>query len=84
MAANTKPCGTCKYMWALQKGLRGGKVAPLKRGHCLKRTIFPKNRPGKIVYPPGAIIKDTPNNVIQPFLVRADQIIPHCTYHAEK
>lgn len=84
MAANNQTCGTCKYMWPLQKGMRGGKVMSLTRGHCLKRSIFPKNRPGKHVYPPGAILKDTPNNVIQPYLVRADQVVEHCTYYTEK
>lgn len=82
--ANTKTCGTCKYMWPLQKGKRGGSTVTLARGQCLKRTIFPKNRPGNYVYPPGAIIKDTPNNVIESYIVRADQIVPHCTDYTEK
>lgn len=82
--ANKKTCGTCKFMWPLQKGKRGGGTVSLSRGHCLKRSVFPKNRPGKHVYPPGAIIKDTPNNVTIPFLVRQDQVVDHCTLHQEK
>lgn len=84
MAANKKPCGTCKFMWPLQKGKRGGGTIPLTRGHCLKRSVFPANRPGKHVYPPGAIIKDTPNNVVIPYLVRKDQVVEHCTMHQER
>lgn len=82
--ANKNPCGQCKYMWPLQKGQRGGQTRTLTRGYCLKRTIFPKNRPGKHVHPPGAIVKDTPNAVIKPYIVRKDQVIQHCTWFAEK
>jgi len=71
-------------MWPLKKGKRGGGTVDLSRGHCLKKTIFPKDRPGDLVYPPGAIIKDTKNDMIIPFLVRNDQIVPHCTDHQEK
>jgi len=84
MPANKKPCGTCKFMWPLQKGMRGGKTSSLTRGHCLKRSVFPKNRPGNHVYPPGAIVKDTPNNTIQPYIVRTDEVVEHCTTHEER
>jgi len=84
MATNTKTCGTCKFMWPLQKGKRGGDTVSLSRGHCLKRSIFPANRPGKHVYPPGAIVKDTPNAVIVPFIVREDQVVEYCTSYKEK
>jgi len=84
MATNNKSCGSCKFMWPLQKGMRGGKTASLTRGHCLKRSVFPKNRPGNHVYPPGAILKDTKNNVTIPFLVRSDQVVEYCSYYEEK
>jgi len=82
--ANKNPCGECKFMWPLQKGKRGGMVQKLARGYCLKRTIFPKNRPGKHVYPPGAIIKDTEHDRLKPYIVRKDQIVQHCTFFTNK
>ena len=82
--ANKKPCGTCRFMWPLKKGKRGGGTITLTRGLCLKRTIFPKNRPGNHVYPPGAIIKDIPNNVAKTHVVRKEQVVTHCTLHQEK
>ena len=75
---NTRTCGTCKKMWRLRKGKRGGGTIDLKRGHCLVRTVYPKDRPGDFVYPPGARIEKTPNDMIVPFLVREDMIVPHC------
>jgi len=82
--SNIKTCGTCKHMWCLKKGKRGGGTVDLSRGHCLKYTVFPKNRPGDYVLPPGAVVRDTPNDMIIPYLVRDNQIVPHCTHHEEK
>lgn len=76
---NTEKCGNCVHFWPLQKALPKGGTKKLTRGHCLKRSVFPKNKPGKPVYPPGAIIKDLPFNRGQPHIVHKDDTVPTCT-----
>ncbi|RLI88007.1 MAG: hypothetical protein DRP01_00205 [Archaeoglobales archaeon] len=79
-----KTCETCGHFWPLVKGLRGGKVKQLKQAYCLALTVFPSNRVGKHVYPPGAKIKDTPNAMIQAKIVRTDQIVPNCAHRKDQ
>lgn len=75
---NRIPCGQCEKYWAIQKGLRGGATTPLTRGHCLARSLYPKNKPGNPVYPPGAKVVELPNNVAKLVVVHENQIVTTC------
>jgi len=73
-----KACGKCARFWPLEKGIKGGKVIKLTRAYCLAKTIFPANRVGKHVYPPGAKVEPTPQARVIPTIVHKDQVVPNC------
>ena len=76
--ANQLLCGKCEKFWAIQKGTRDGGFIPQSRGHCLARSVYPKNKPGNPVFPPGAKVEDLPNNVSKVFVVHQSQLEPSC------
>lgn len=76
--ANSLPCGECEHFWAIQKGVRGGTTTPQSRGHCLIHSVYPKNKPGNPVFPPGAKLKDIPGNVAKVKVVHKDNIELSC------
>jgi hypothetical protein len=45
----------------------------------LARSKYAKNKPGKPVYPPGAIIEDLPFNRHRIEVVNDDTVMPSCT-----
>jgi len=75
---NTKPCGTCNYYWAIEKGLRGGKRQILLQGYCLDRSVFAENKPGNPVYPPKAKVEFLENAVHKITIVNANEVRQHC------
>ncbi len=78
--ANTIPCGECTLYHAIVKPHRDGKGSTdTKKGHCLDRTVYAKNKAGNPVYPPGAKVADLPYNRHQIVLHRDAEIVPHCT-----
>lgn len=76
---NTNKCKECQFFWRLEKGKRKGGTIQLTRGHCLKRSVFPKNKPGNPVYPPGAIVEDLPHHQGKPHIVHEDDVVASCT-----
>lgn len=79
--ANTLKCKKCIHYYAIKKPLRRkeGGFKDLNRGHCLDKTVYAKNKPGKQVYPPKAKVKELPFGRHQIFGVRADQVVENCT-----
>jgi len=84
--ANQIPCGKCLLYHPLLKPLRRkeGGFKNLKRGHCLDRTIYAKNKPGKPVYPKYAKVKELPFGRHQVVMVKPDEVVPFCTAVKEK
>jgi hypothetical protein len=84
--ANTLPCGRCALYHPIMKPLRKkeGGFKDLKRGHCLDRTVYASNKPGKPVYPKKAKVRELPFGRHQVALVRVEQVVPHCTAAKEK
>lgn len=79
--SNSIKCGKCKLYHALQRPNRKKDQGPinLKKGHCLDRTVYAKNKAGSPVFPPHAKVEDLPYNRHQIALVREDTVVPHCT-----
>jgi len=78
--ANTIQCGKCTRYHAIIKPHRNGKGSTdTLKGHCLEHTVYALNKPGKPVYPPGAMVKDLPYNRHKIALRRSDEIVPQCT-----
>jgi hypothetical protein len=78
--ANLKPCRACKLYHAIVKPHRNGKGhTDTKKGHCLDKTIYAKNKPGKPVYPARAKVKDLEFGRHEIVLRRDNEIVPHCT-----
>ena len=79
--SNTIKCGKCTLYRPIKKPLRTkeGGFKTLPRGHCLDRTIYASNKPGDHVYPPRAKLKELPFGRHQITIVRADEVVPHCT-----
>lgn len=72
-------CGKCTKYWALRKPKRNGDgFIELKRGYCLAKSTFAKNKAGDNNYPPGARIADLPNGMHDIKLVREDQLELTC------
>ncbi len=77
--ANTNPCSECNLYFALVKPHRDGKGSTdTKKGHCLDKTVYAKNKPGKPVYPPHAKVADLPFNRHTIVLRRADDVVKSC------
>ena len=74
-------CGDCQSFWPLQKGLKQGGTKPLQHGYCLKKTIFPKNKPGNPVYPPKATVQDLPYNRAKTHIVHTDDNATNCAFY---
>jgi len=81
---STEPCKNCKSFWALKKREKNGTMKDLNRGHCLKRSIFPANKPGGPVYPPEAIIQETKHNVIKAHIVKDTDVVSSCSDFVRK
>ncbi len=78
--ANEIPCEKCSLYFAIVKPHRNGKGSTdTKKGHCLDKTIYAKNKPGNPVYPPNAKTADLPYNRHVISLRRADEVVAHCT-----
>jgi hypothetical protein len=77
--ANTLPCGQCIHYAELRKPKDRGGYKSLRKGHCLDKTIFAKNKPGNHVYPPNAKVEDLPFQQHKITLVKEKEIILHCT-----
>lgn len=76
---NTTPCDTCIHYWAQMRPQPGNRPdKDLKHGHCLAKTIYAVNKPGKRVYPPGAKFKKLPYGRHRIFSVEKGQIISTC------
>lgn len=82
--SNKLPCGRCEKFWAIMKGNRDGSFTEQTRGHCLDRSIYPKDKPGNPVFPPGAKIEELPNNVAKIHVVHKDQVETSCNAATEK
>jgi len=81
--SNKLKCGDCENFWPIMKGTRDGSFIPQTRGHCLARSVYPKDKPGEHVFPPGARIKELPNNVAKVVVVHRNQVETSCN-HANK
>lgn len=82
---NAIPCGECSRYWEIKKPLKNGKgYIRLRRGHCLAKTIYAKNRPGSPVYPPGATVEELPDCRHKIYLVREEHVECGCTQVKEK
>ena len=76
--ANTLPCNQCVYYFELRKPKERGGYKSLKRGHCLAKTVYAKNKPGNQVYPPNAKVEDLPFQQHKIVMVKENEIILHC------
>jgi len=76
----TKSCGTCKYYWALRKVQKNAPPKKLHSGPCLKRSVYPKNKVGDHVFPPGAIVEELPTMQAKIFMVHENDIITTCPW----
>ncbi len=81
---NDKPCKTCQHYWPLVKPSKKDVPINTNRGHCLKKSIFPSNKPGDIVYPPGAILKELPHGRGKPYIVKNTDVVTTCTVYNAK
>jgi len=73
-----KECGKCKYFYPLKKVDRKGGLRDLTRGYCLAKSVFAKNKPGKPVFPPGAVTKELPYGRSKPEIVMTTQVVKDC------
>jgi hypothetical protein len=79
-----KPCGECKHYWAVRKAERNKVPRKLHSGPCLKRSVYPSNRVGDIVFPPGAILENLPNMRAKIFMVHESQVMTTCPWWNKK
>jgi len=77
--ANNIPCGQCANYHALMKPVKKGGTISLKRGHCLIRTIYASNKPGKNIYPPGAKTEEREFGQHKIELVTEAEVRPYCS-----
>ena len=75
-------CQECSHYHELRKPLRrkrGGSKS-LRKGHCLKRSVYASNKPGNPIYPPGAVTEERKYAQHKITVVSEDQIVPGCIY----
>ena len=80
----TQPCGTCKSYWAVRRAQKDKPPRKLHSGPCLKRSVYPKNRVGEHVFPPGAILEDLPSFQAKVFMVRETDVMASCPWWEKK
>lgn len=77
--ANTMKCEDCAKYFKLERATRKNKKIDTRKGHCLARTIYAKDRPGHRPYPPKARVEKLPFDRHKVVIVRADQVVSSCT-----
>lgn len=80
----SKPCGTCGFYYAVRRVQKNAAPRKLHSGPCLKRSVYPKNRVGEHVFPPGAVLEDLPTMQAKVFMVHEDQIMTTCPWWKKK
>lgn len=76
--ANEIQCGNCVHYHPLQKPLPSGGFKKTGYGHCLDRTVYAQNRPGKTTYPPRCKTAELPFGRHQIALVKETETIQQC------
>lgn len=75
MAINDMPCGDCVHY----DPRLGPNYKDTRRGNCIMRAKYPfKEGPGQL-FPPNAQ-RVGKGELAQPYLVKKDQIVAHCTF----
>jgi len=83
--ANTKPCGECNLYHAIIRPHRNGKGSTdTRKGHCLDKTVYASNKPGKPIYPVRAKTAVLPYHQHRIVLRRADQVQANCVAFVQK
>jgi hypothetical protein len=83
--ANTKPCGKCGLYHAIVKPHRNNKgVTDTRKGHCLDKTVYAKNKAGSPIYPARAKTADLEFGRHKIVLRRADEIQANCNAFEQK
>lgn len=80
----TKTCGQCKFYWAVRKAERNKVPRKLHSGPCLKRSVYPKNRVGDNVFPPGAKLEVLPDMRAKIFMVHEDDTMTTCPWWKQR
>jgi hypothetical protein len=80
----TQSCGTCRHYWALRRAQKNSAPRKLHNGPCLKRSVYPKNRVGEHVFPPGAIVEDLPNMRAKIFMVNENDVMSTCPWWTKR
>lgn len=74
----------CQHYWPITKQAKSGATTVLTRGHCLAKSLYAKNAPGKPVYPPKAKLEDLPNGTSKVVLVIGEEDTNGCLTFKEK
>lgn len=80
---NNLRCEQCVHYYPVQRRTKKG-FKSLGYGHCLNRTVYASNRPGKPTYPPRSKVAELPYGRHQIALVQKREIVPNCTAAKEK
>lgn len=80
----TKACGECKHYWAMRRVQKNQPPRKLHSGPCLRRSVYPKNRVGEHVFPPGARLENLKDFRAKVFMVREDQIMSTCPWWTQR
>lgn len=77
--ANEMQCKDCTHYFPQRKPKPNGGFKELGYGHCVAKSIYAKNKVGKPIYPPGAVIKELPfaQHIIT--IVKSGEIVPLCS-----
>lgn len=71
-------CGSCEMYWEVKRATTGGLFKDTGRGHCLARSIYASNAPGKPTYPPKGQLEATPDRCSKVVVVQSKETVPGC------
>jgi len=74
----TEACENCSLYWEIMRALAKGGQKKTGRGHCLSRSIYASNAPGKPTYPPRAKTAELPNRCSKVVVVVGKNVDPSC------
>ena len=71
-------CGNCEMYWEIKRATTGGAFKDTGRGHCLAKSIYASNAPGKPIYPPKGKLEETLDRCSKVVVVQAKEIVVGC------
>jgi hypothetical protein len=74
----TEACENCSLYWEIMRALAKGGQRKTGRGHCLDRSVYASNAPGKPTYPPRANTAALPNGCSKVVIVVGKNIELGC------